>query len=86
MPGTPILILRFPDGDVQYQSTRGELPVGTKIRARGTFWRIREYAAGGAAILELFEVLGGQGTPGSRTVNPSPIGDEPMTIEVLAVA
>ena len=85
MPETPILILRFPDGDVQYQSTRGELPVGAKIRARGTFWRIREYAAGGAAILEVFEVLG-QGTPGSRTINPTPIGDEPMTIEVLAVA
>ena len=85
MPDTPILILRFPDGDVQYQSTRGELPIGARIRARGTFWRVREYADSGAAILEPFEVPG-QGTPGSRTVNPSPIGNEPMTVEVLAEA
>ena len=84
MPTTPILLLRFPDGDVQYQSTRGELPVGAKVRARGTFWRIREFV-GEAAILEPFE-MSGQGTPGSRTVNPNPIGDEPMTIEVLAAA
>ena len=85
MLDTPILILRFPDGDVEWRSTRGELPIGAKVRARGTLWRIREYSDGGAAILEVFEVLG-QGTPGSRTVNPSPIGDEPMTIEVLAAA
>ena len=85
MPDTPILILRFPDGDVEWRTTREALPVGTKMRARGTLWRIREYSDGGAAILELFEVSG-QGTPGSRTVNPSPIGDEPMTIEVLAAA
>ena len=85
MPTTPILLLRFPDGDVQYQSTSDELPVAAKIRARGALWRIREYAEGGAAILEPFEVSG-VGTPGSRTVNPSPIGDEPMTIEVLAAA
>lgn len=85
MPDTPILILRFPDGDVEWRSTQSELPVGAKVRARGTLWRIREYSDAGAAVLELFEVPG-QGTPGSRTVNPSPIGDEPMTIEVLAAA
>ena len=85
MPETPILILRFPDGDVEWRTTREALPVGAKVRARRTLWRIREYSEGGAAILEVFEVLG-QGTPGARTVNPSPIGDEPMTIGVLAAA
>ena len=85
MPGTPILILRFPDGDIEYRSTQDELPIGAQIRARGCLWRIREYTESGAAILEVVEVSG-QGTPGSRTVNPSPIGDEPMTIEVLAAA
>ena len=83
MPDTPIVILRFPDGEVEYRSTQGELPIGAQIRARGCLWRVRKYTESGAAILESAEVPG-QGTPGSRTVNPSPIGDEPMTIEVLA--
>lgn len=85
MPDTPILILRFPDGDVEWRSTRSELPVGAKVRARGTLWRIREYAEAGAAVLEVFEVPG-QATPGNRTINPHPIGDKPMTVEVLAAA
>ncbi len=85
MPDTPILILRFPDGDIEYRSTRGELPIGAQIRARGCMWRICQYTESGAAILESAEVPG-QGTPGSRTVNPSPIGNEPMTVEVLAAA
>jgi len=85
VPDTPILILRFPDGDVEWRSTRGALPIGAQIRARGCLWRIREYADSGAAILESADVAG-VGTSGGRTVNPSPIGDEPLTIEVLAAA
>ena len=85
MPDTPILILRFPDGDVEWRSTQSELPVGAKVRARGTLWRIREYSDGGAAVLEVFEVPG-VGTPGSPAVNPTPIGDQPLTVEVLAAA
>ncbi len=85
MPGTPILILRFPDGDVEYRSTRDDLPIGAQIRARGCVWRIREFTDSGAAILESAEVSG-VGTSGGRTVNPSPIGDEPLTIEVLVSA
>ena len=85
MPNTPILILRFPDGDVQYRSTRGELPIGGQVRARGCLWRIREYTDSGAAILEPFEVAG-VGTAGGPAVNPSPIGDEPLTVEVVVAA
>lgn len=85
MPDTPILILRFPDGDVEYRSTRGDLPIGAQVRSRGCLWRIREFTATGAAILEAAEVPG-QGTPGGRMVNPTPIGDEPLTVEVLAAA
>lgn len=55
------------------------------MRARGCLWRIREYADSGAAILEPAEVSG-VGTSGGRAVNPTPIGDEPLTIEVLAAA
>ena len=35
MPDTPIILLRFPDGDVEYRSTGGELPVGVLVRSRG---------------------------------------------------
>jgi len=45
--GTPILLLRFPDGDVEYRSTRGELSVGAVIRSRGAKWRVREYVPEG---------------------------------------
>jgi hypothetical protein len=85
MPETPILGLRFPDGDVEYRSTSGELPIGAQVRARGTLWRISEYGENGTAILESAEVPG-EGTAGGRTVNPTPIGDEPMTVEVLVEA
>ena len=84
MPDTPILILRFPDGDVEWRSTRGELPVGAKVRARGTVWRIREYAEGGAAILESAEVPV-EGAAGGALANPLGF-DEPLTVEILAAA
>jgi hypothetical protein len=85
MPETPILALRFPDGDVEYRSTRSALPIGAQVRARGTVWRIREFGENGTAILELAEVPG-EATAGGSTVNPTPIGDEPMSIEVLVEA
>ncbi len=44
-----------------------------------------EFGENGTAILEL-AVVPGEGTAGGRTVNPTPIGDEPMTVEVLVEA
>ena len=32
---------RFPDGDVEYPSTLADIVEGTRIRARGTSWRVR---------------------------------------------
>jgi len=84
IPSTPILILRFPDGDVEYRSTRGELPVGTLIRARGTLWRVRRYD-GDAAFLEEAEPQ--PGSAGAPIVIPDPLGgDTPLTLEVLTEA
>lgn len=85
MPETPILALRFPDGVVEYRSTRGELPIGAKVRARGALWRVREYTENGAAILESAESPV-EGAPGGPRVNPSPLGDTPLTLEVLVEA
>jgi hypothetical protein len=90
IPTTPILTLRFPDGDVEHRSTRGELPVGTLIRARGTLWRIRDFV-GAAAILELAEADqdGADGAHGASTgplVKPAPLGDMPLTFEVVPEA
>jgi hypothetical protein len=80
-PSTPILILRFPDGDVEHRSTRGELPVGTELRSRGALWRISRYV-GDAAMLESAERSDPAG--GAPSVIPSPLGDDPITLEVLA--
>jgi hypothetical protein len=83
MPTTPILILRFPDGDVEHRSTRGELPVGALVRARGALWRIRSYQ-GDAAILEPDEDT--EGAVGGPVTLPNAFDDTPLTLEVLAVA
>ena len=65
--------------DAERASRRGQ---GTRTWDRLADTRVFRRRGRGS---EVFEVPG-QGTPGSRTVNPSPIGDEPMTIEVLAAA
>ena len=36
-----VLLLRFPDGDVEYRSTLADIVEGTRVRARGTSWRVR---------------------------------------------
>jgi hypothetical protein len=81
MPQTPILILRFPDGDAEHRSTRGELPVGTLVRSRGTLWRVRRFN-GTAAYLEKAESQ--PGPAGGPAVVLNPLGDSPLTVEVLA--
>ena len=88
IPTTPILLLRFPDGDVEYRTTRGELPIGALIRSRGTTWRVRRYE-GGTAFLEAAEDgdgAGGAGASAGPGVLPFTLGDEPLTVEVLAEA
>ena len=80
IPTTPILLLRFPDGDVEWRSTRGELPIGTLIRARGTLWRVREFN-GDAAYLEEAEAQAGP--VGGPPVIPDALGDTPLTVEML---
>ena len=81
-PSTAILILRFPDGDVQHRTTRAELPIGARVRTRGTDWRVRTYDESGAAILEA--VPAATGAAGGPVVIPDALGDKPLTVEVLA--
>jgi hypothetical protein len=83
IPTTPVLILRFPDGDVEYRTTRGKLPVGSLVRARGTHWRVKAYK-GESAILESDGTDGGDGAPGQPIVLPDPLGDTPLTVEVMS--
>ena len=84
---TPILTLRFPDGDVEHRSTRGELTLGAVIRARGALWRVREYL-GQTVLLEPAEPLpvDGAPTPSAPTVIPTGLGDDPLTVEILSAA
>jgi hypothetical protein len=81
IPTTPILLLRFPDGDVEYRTTRGELPVGALVRARGATWRVRCYVAD-SAILDAAESPS-DGAAGGAIVVPDLLGDKPPTLEIL---
>jgi hypothetical protein len=88
-PSTAVLILRFPDGDVEHRTTQGELPIGALVKARGTTWRVKSYSHQ-SAILET-EAQGdgatrdgdGDGAAGGPIVVPHPLGDKPLTLEIL---
>ena len=97
-PSTAILILRFPDGDVEHRTTQGELPIGALVRARGTTWRVKSYSHE-SAFLEAAEARGdaaagdgdgaagdGDGAAGGPVVLPDPLGDKPLTLEILVEA
>ncbi|HYH61247.1 MAG TPA: hypothetical protein VD766_05225 [Solirubrobacterales bacterium] len=83
MPGTPIVLLRFPDGEIEWRSTRGELPTGVLVRSRGTLWRVRDHD-GDAVILEEAS-LDDQASHGPVTT-PTPIGDRPVLLETVLAA
>ncbi len=80
IPSTPILILRFPDGDAEYRSTQGELPVGVLVRSRGTLWRVRAHQ-NGTAFLE-------PASPEDAAIHgpvadPTPFGEQSITLETV---
>lgn len=85
IPTTPILILRFPDGDVEWRSTRGEMPVGAIVRARGVDWRVRAHVDH-AVELEPVDSDGSAGPAGGPVTRPTPLGDTPLTFEILQEA
>jgi hypothetical protein len=80
MPDTPIVTLRFPDGEVEYRSTRGELPIGVLVRSRGTYWRVSRYVEGTAFLEPASADDPFQHGP---KVTPSPLGDEPFLLETI---
>jgi hypothetical protein len=80
MPGTPIVVLRFPDGEVEWRTTPGELPVGTLVRARGALWRIFE--SDGRAVV-LVEASHEDQAKHGPAMKPSPLGDEPFLLETV---
>jgi hypothetical protein len=81
---TPILTLRFPDGEVEHRSTRRELPIGALVRARGSLWRIRAHTETGAAVVEEAEPPVDGAAPGPVVIPDPLLGDKPLTLEVLA--
>ena len=84
MPTTPIRRIRFPDGDVEYRTTRGELPLGTVLVSRGVHWRVVRYD-GETALVALADARGSRARTGSAAA-PSPLGPEPPTLEVMTSA
>jgi hypothetical protein len=57
--------------------------VGTVIRSRGRQWRIARFE-NEAAILEAAEESGTDGAPGGAVTSPDPLGDTPLTVEILS--
>lgn len=82
---TPILILRFPDGDVEHRSRFEEFPVGTLVRARGCVWRVDAHERG-AVCLEIAETPDSDGAPTGPVVTPTAFEDRPLTVEILVEA
>ena len=78
--GTPILLLRFPDGDVEYRSTGSALPVGVLVRSRGALWRVRAHERGTVILAEAS--LEDQASHGPVTA-PTPIGERPVLLETI---
>jgi hypothetical protein len=85
MPNTPILTLRFPDGDVEHRTTRGELPIGSLVRTRGSLWRVRSYS-GGTAYLDAADHPESAGAAAGPVIIPRTLGDTPLTLEIVAEA
>jgi hypothetical protein len=80
IPTTPILILRFPDGDAEFRTTRGELPVGSRVRARGTLWRVQAFRNQAAILVPVDE----DGATGHPPVSPNTLGDMPLIVEMTS--
>lgn len=77
---TPIVILRFPDGEVEWRSASVELPVGTLVRSRGALWRVRSSDDGTVVLDEASpedQVMHGP------VMKPSPLGDESILLETI---
>lgn len=78
-----VLLLRFPDGDVEYRSTLADIVEGAQVRARGTSWRVRSIN-GLTVTLEAVETAAPDGAPAGPVIVPDPLGDKPLTLEILA--
>jgi hypothetical protein len=55
--------------------------VGTRVRARGSEWRIARYLESSAYLEPLEDP---SGAPGSPLATPIGLGDEPLTLEILS--
>jgi hypothetical protein len=76
-----LLRIRFPDGEVELRWTDNELPVGVLVRSRGVLWRVRSNDHGGAILLE--PASGQDGADRGPVVKPTPLGDEPILLEMV---
>jgi hypothetical protein len=74
------VILRFPDGEVEWRSTGVELPVGTLVRSRGALWRVRS-SDDGTVVLD--EASPDDQAAHGPVMKPSPLGDESILLETI---
>ncbi len=80
MSDTPLLRIRFPDGEVEIRWNTSELPIGVLVRSRGALWRVSQYS-GGTAMLEPAS-LEDQASHGP-VVRPTPLDERPILLETI---
>jgi hypothetical protein len=86
VPTTPIRRVRFPDGDVEYRSTRGELAVGMLLRSRGVLWRVTGYDGDTVIVVQASADEEPGFPPGIDETLPYPLGIEAPVFEVMSEA
>ena len=57
--------------------------MGTIIRSRGQLWRIARFE-NEAAILEAADGSTNDGAPGGAVTSQDPLGETPLTVEILS--
>ena len=80
MTDTKIILLRFPDGDVEYRSSGSDLPIGVLVRSRGALWRVRAHERGAVILAEAS--LQDQASHGPVTA-PTPLGERQVLLETI---
>jgi len=80
MTDTKIILLRFPDGDVEYRSSGSDLPIGVLVRSRGALWRVRAHERGAVILVEAS--LEDQASHGPVTA-PTPLGERQVLLETI---
>jgi hypothetical protein len=80
-----VWFVRYPDGEREYRTINGELSTGAIIRARGVLWEVTEIHDERTLVVATHTV--DEAAPAAEPATlPTPLDDEPLTLDVMTVA